>query len=150
MDICNHRQGGSVLGFPLSGTSNSYSVITHRLPSGGVMAMCTRCLKEWHPMNFTDKTPATSEWEYAICFESTNCMSESSQFAIPEQACHKQIEDWARNLVRLVEENTRHANRIFKLENENVLLKSQIPPMSKKFYERLKFALKILTGKLPR
>lgn len=134
MNTCTHRMGGSVSNFPLGGNAKQYSVITHRLPSGGLMALCTRCLKEWHPINFPDRKPATPGWEDAIHYETTNFTSESGQFAITEQDCQRQIENWVRQIFR-------YAAEVSKLETEVTNLR---PPT--KFYDRLKFAIRILRG----
>lgn len=140
---CNHRKGGILEGFPTRGTSNFYSIVKHRLPSGGLMAICSRCSQEWQPINILEKIPATLGWETAVSCETDNFISESAQFikTIDRTAeCHQQIENWVLTMARAENESIRRAGKISKLETEI----SKFHP--KRFYERLKLALKILRG----
>jgi hypothetical protein len=140
---CNHRQGGSISNFPHGGTAPSHSVIKHRLPSGGLWVTCTRCGKEWHPINFTDKTLATPGWEEAIYFETTNVTSAGCQFAIPEVAIHQQIENWCSSVSRAQEESRRLSRCITELDRQKQDIFKKFHP--EKFLERLKLVFRILT-----
>lgn len=142
MNECNHRQGGKVQNFPV-GTDKNYSVIKHRLPSGGLWVRCTRCDKEWHPINFTDRTPATPGWEEAIYFETINSPSASCQFAVPETACHRQIEEWCVAVSRAQIESRRLSRCITELDTQKQAIFDKFHPT--KFWDRIKLIFSILT-----
>ena len=88
---CNHRKGGfaaserpeDIKRAMEKGDSIYHSVIHHRLPHGGVMVLCTRCQKEWHPANPTTGEPATDGWADAVEFLTDNQPSGSSRFFVP-------------------------------------------------------------------
>jgi hypothetical protein len=139
-DRCNHRKGGGLdSAMRGEGTDKNHSVIKHRLPSGGLMVTCTRCAKEWHPINFPERKPASLNWEAAISLETDNCTSEGVTFATTEVATQRQIENWCIQLVRATNESIQYAGRVSKLETEVTKLR---PP--KQFFARLKFAFRIL------
>ena len=66
---CLHRKGGkNTEGFS-NGNSPNYSVIKHTLPQGGVMIVCQRCPKEWHPpvrSNFATGAEGAAEYKAAL------------------------------------------------------------------------------------
>ena len=70
------------------GDDPKYAVIKHRLPYGGVMVLCQRCGKEWHPANpyfvndfgRVENKPADTGWAEAVRFPTDNTASGSSLF----------------------------------------------------------------------
>lgn len=139
---CNHRKGGLISGFPNHGTADR-SVIRHRLPDGGLMVYCTRCGKEWRPISFADKTPATPDWDEAILFETYNADSGScivTNLINRTADCHAQIENWCRKRSEAIIEISRLTRCITTLEMQ---IESSRPT---KFYDRVKLAIKILLG----
>ncbi len=69
------------------GDDANRSVIHHVLPAGGIMVLCQRCLKEWHPANKWNtengeqrSLPATPGWEDAVQWNTDNSPSGSSRF----------------------------------------------------------------------
>jgi len=91
---CRHRMGGvarrpekrvefsrgGVLDALEDGDSQNYSVIKHRLPTGRVMILCTRCLKEWYSADPLTGEPATLGFEEANRWPTTNAPSSSGLF----------------------------------------------------------------------
>jgi hypothetical protein len=102
---CNHRKGGHAgharshnLNFLYEGNASApylrdefgfmnydyrvpiYAVIKHRLPIGGILVLCQRCGKEWHPADPVTGKPATKGWEQAVTFNTDNKTSASVQF----------------------------------------------------------------------
>jgi hypothetical protein len=91
---CRHRMGGvvrspeqrveffrgGVLDALEDGDSHNASVIKHRLPTGRVMILCTRCNKTWYSVCPFTGEPATPGFDEANNWQTTNYPSGSSLF----------------------------------------------------------------------
>lgn len=91
---CNHRKGGRGPDAVMRGQGSAaeYAIIHHGLPNGGLMALCQRCNKEWHPANrwnteggVLKPIPATEGWEWAIGVNTDNSPSRSSTFLFEKE-----------------------------------------------------------------
>lgn len=97
---CNHRKGGDIHDLT-QGNSDKYAVIKHELPTGGLLVICQRCGKEWHPYNkFTGAAP-TPGWEVAVNFYTDNVSSGSSSF---NSCIEEQLRGLKQQLVKLGKE----------------------------------------------